>query len=74
MVQTVTHEVAGDVKFVARPLHFDDQPPAASTPPPILGEHTVEVFEDWLGWTRKDVSNVASKGAFGDAALKQSAE
>jgi formyl-CoA transferase len=74
MVQTVTHRVAGEVKFVARPLRFDDLPPAPSTPPPTLGEHTVEVFEDWLGWTRKEVSDYASKGAFGEATLKQSAE
>ena len=40
MVQTVRHRVAGEVKFVARPLRFDDKPPAPSTPPPTLGEHT----------------------------------
>ncbi|MEH2595043.1 crotonobetainyl-CoA:carnitine CoA-transferase CaiB-like acyl-CoA transferase [Bradyrhizobium sp. AZCC 1577] len=74
MVQTVSHRVAGEVKFVARPLRFDDKPPAPSTPPPTLGEHTVEVFEHWLGWARKEVLDFASKGAFGDAALKQSAE
>ncbi|MBR0820245.1 CaiB/BaiF CoA-transferase family protein [Bradyrhizobium liaoningense] len=74
MVQTVTHRVAGEVKFVARPLRFDDKPPAPSTPPPTLGEHTVDVFEHWLGWTRTEVLGFASKGAFGDAALKQSAE
>jgi crotonobetainyl-CoA:carnitine CoA-transferase CaiB-like acyl-CoA transferase len=66
--------VAGEVKFVARPLRFDDKPPAPSTPPPTLGEHTMEVFESWLGWTRREVLGFASKGAFGDAALKQSAE
>jgi len=74
MVQTVTHRVAGEVKFVARPLRFDDLPPAPSTPPPTLGEHTVEVFENWLSWTRKEVLDFATKGAFGDAVLKQSAE
>ncbi len=74
MVQSVTHRVAGEVKFVARPLRFDDLPPAPSTPPPTLGEHTFEVFENWLGWTRTDVSVLASKGAFGDNAQKQSAE
>jgi formyl-CoA transferase len=75
MVQTVRHRIAGEVKFVARPLRFDDEPPAPSTPPPTLGEHTGEVFENWLGWTRKDVLDFASKGAFGDAAssLKWSA-
>ncbi|QOZ77701.1 CoA transferase [Bradyrhizobium sp. CCBAU 53351] len=74
MIQTVTHKVAGEVRFVARPLRFDDKPPAPSAPPPTLGEHTVEVFESWLGWTRREVLDFASKGAFGDAALKQSAE
>ena len=74
MVQTVTHRVAGEVKFVARPLRFDGKPPAPSTPPPTLGEHTVEVFENWLEWTRTEVLDFASKGAFGDLALKQSAE
>lgn len=74
MVQTVQHRVAGDVKFVARPLRFDDKPPAPSAPPPTLGEHTVEVFEDWLGWSRGAVSELASRGAFGAAELRQSAE
>jgi crotonobetainyl-CoA:carnitine CoA-transferase CaiB-like acyl-CoA transferase len=74
MVQTVTHGVAGDVKFIVRPLRFDDLPPGPSTPPPTLGEHTIEVFEDWLGWTRTNLSEYASRGAFGEAWLKQSAE
>ena len=74
MIQAVTHRVAGEVRFVARPLRFDDKPPAPSTPPPTLGEHTIEVFENWLGWTRKEVLDFASKGAFGDVALKQPAE
>jgi crotonobetainyl-CoA:carnitine CoA-transferase CaiB-like acyl-CoA transferase len=74
MVQTVTHPVAGEVRFIARPLRFDDLPPGPSTPPPTLGEHTFEVFENWLGWTRNEVSKFAAKGAFGEAALKQSAE
>ena len=74
MVQTVVHRVAGDVRFVARPLRFDDLPPAPSTPPPTLGEHTCSTFEDWLGWTQKELSKFAAGGAFGDTALKQSVE
>jgi crotonobetainyl-CoA:carnitine CoA-transferase CaiB-like acyl-CoA transferase len=74
MVQTVAHSVAGDVRFVARPLRFDDLPPGPSTPPPTLGEHTSEIFEDWLRWTQKELSKFAAGGAFGDPALKQSAE
>jgi crotonobetainyl-CoA:carnitine CoA-transferase CaiB-like acyl-CoA transferase len=65
MIQTVRHPVSGDVKFVARPLRFDDQPPAPSTPPPTLGQHTFDVFEDWLGWTRPAFERLEAKGAFG---------
>jgi crotonobetainyl-CoA:carnitine CoA-transferase CaiB-like acyl-CoA transferase len=70
MVQTVAHRVAGDVRYVARPLRFDDLPPAPSTPPPALGEHTSEVFENWLGWTRQKQAQFAAAGAFGDPAVK----
>lgn len=50
MVQTVAHAVSGAVRFIARPIRFDDQAPAPSAPPPMLGEHTSEVLSDWLGW------------------------
>lgn len=73
MVQTVSHRIAGDVKFVARPLRFDDRPPGASTAPPTLGEHTFEVFENWLGWTQKDLCRFSDDGAFGQLGLKQAA-
>ncbi|KWV45363.1 formyl-CoA transferase [Bradyrhizobium macuxiense] len=74
MVQTATHRTAGEVRFIARPLRFDDLPPGPSTPPPTLGEHTCDVFENWLGWTRSDVSRCAAQGAFGETILKQLAE
>ncbi|UGV28467.1 CoA transferase [Rhodopseudomonas boonkerdii] len=65
MVQSVEHKVAGDVKFVARPIRFDDEAPADSTAPPLLGEHTFEVFENWLGWSRAQFDKLAEGGAFG---------
>jgi formyl-CoA transferase len=65
MVQSVEHRVAGDVKFIARPIRFEDAPPAPSTAPPTLGEHTFEVFENWLGWSRAEFDTLARGGAFG---------
>ncbi|MFB9269534.1 CaiB/BaiF CoA transferase family protein [Bradyrhizobium erythrophlei] len=50
MVQTADHPVSGAVRFIARPIRFDDRPPAPSTPPPTLGQHTSEILSDWLGW------------------------
>jgi crotonobetainyl-CoA:carnitine CoA-transferase CaiB-like acyl-CoA transferase len=66
MVQSVKHPVSGDVRFVSRPIRFDDNPPAASTPPPMLGEHTREVLSEWLGWSLRELDEYASGGAFGN--------
>ncbi len=71
MIQSVHHKIAGDVKFVARPLRFDDLPPAPSSAPPLLGEHTAEVFADWLGWTADAVGTFARSGAFGETAMRK---
>ena len=65
MVQSTPHPVAGDVRFIARPIRFEDRPPAPSTPPPLLGEHTGEVLSDWLGWDAAAVEKIARNGAFG---------
>jgi crotonobetainyl-CoA:carnitine CoA-transferase CaiB-like acyl-CoA transferase len=65
MVQTVKHPVSGDVRFIARPIRFDDMPPAPSTPPPMLGEHTAVILSEWLGWTQQDLDRFTAEGAFG---------
>jgi len=74
MVQTVDHPVSGAVRFVARPIRFDDTPPAASVPPPTLGQHTAEVLSEWLGWTAEDLAGHAAGGAFGAADAQQQVE
>ncbi|MDH2386044.1 CoA transferase [Bradyrhizobium sp. CER78] len=66
MVQTIRHPAAGDVKLIARPTRFGDEPPAPSSPPPMLGEHTREVLAEWLGWTDDRLERFAVEGAFGD--------
>lgn len=65
MVQSVSHPVSGDVRFIARPIRFEDQPPAPSTPPPLLGEHTAEVLSEWLAWDSSAIAKLAGAGAFG---------
>ena len=68
MVQSVSHRVSGDVRFIARPIRFEDQPPAPSTAPPLLGEHTAEVLSEWLAWDGSAVAKLAGAGAFGNTA------
>ncbi|MBR1222421.1 CoA transferase [Bradyrhizobium sp. U87765 SZCCT0131] len=73
MVQTVDHPVSGAVRFVARPIRFDDAPPAASAPPPTLGQHTVEILAEWLGWSAQEIASPAAGGAFGADGARQPA-
>lgn len=68
MVQSVPHRVSGDVRFIARPIRFEDQPPSPSLPPPLLGEHTAEVLSEWLGWDALALDKSAVAGAFGPGA------
>lgn len=65
MVQSVDHPTAGPVRFIARAIRFDDTPPAPSTAPPTLGQHTDEVLADWLGWDADRIGRSAAGGAFG---------
>jgi crotonobetainyl-CoA:carnitine CoA-transferase CaiB-like acyl-CoA transferase len=65
MVQSVPHPSAGDISFIARPIRFDEMPPAPSTPPPRLGEHTAEILSAWLDWPAATVETFAAAGAFG---------
>ncbi len=43
------HALAGSVPLVANPIRLSGSPVAYQRPPPLLGEHTEEVLEQWLG-------------------------
>ena len=49
MVHTVNHPSAGELKLVGIPFRMNGTPPAVRRPPPLLGEHTDEVFGEELG-------------------------
>jgi len=45
----------------AFPVRFDGAPPRIK-PSPLLGEHTMEVFSDWLGMSAGDVKGLRDEG------------
>src|SRR5881394_4636421 len=47
IIQTQQHP-NGELRMPTFPVRFDGKPPKI-TPAPLLGEHTVQVFGDWLG-------------------------
>jgi crotonobetainyl-CoA:carnitine CoA-transferase CaiB-like acyl-CoA transferase len=52
---------ADGTKYVRVPVAFSDTPAVHPTPPPALGEHTVEVL-DSLGFTGEEIAEMAASG------------
>jgi len=62
------HSRAGEVRYLASAIRFDDQPPPDASPPPMLGEHSRTVLRDWIGMDDGDYAALAANGAFGQGA------
>ena len=60
IIQTMQHP-AGTLKMPAFPVRFDGAP-APVEPAPLLGEHTTEVFGEWLGISTGDVKALRDEG------------
>ncbi|MEZ5802097.1 MAG: CaiB/BaiF CoA-transferase family protein [Rhizobiaceae bacterium] len=61
--RTMRHPRAGDLRYIASALRFDDMPPPDPAPPPLLGEHGEAILADWLNLAMDDVERLARAGA-----------
>jgi len=46
--QTIQHPGVGEFRMPTWPVRFGGKPPTV-TPAPLLGQHTADVLNDWLG-------------------------
>ena len=60
IIQTMQHP-NGELRMPAFPVRFDGAP-APVKPAPLLGEHTAEVFADWLGMNDAEVDRRRAEG------------
>lgn len=61
LVQTVTHPVGGEVRFVGPVVKMSATPPRVRLRPPLLGEHTAEVLAE-LGFDATEVERLFAQG------------
>ena len=61
IMQTMVHPVHRPFKMPTWPVRFDGAPPPIK-PAPLLGEHTAEVFEEWLGLDAANVEALREQG------------
>ncbi len=53
---------SGPFKMPAWPVRFDGKPPKLE-PAPLLGQHSAEVFGEWLGMSAGDIEALKKEGA-----------
>ena len=61
MLIEVQHPTAGTVPMAGIPVKFSLTPASIRLPPPLLGQHTGEVLQSWLGMRDKEISELKEK-------------
>jgi crotonobetainyl-CoA:carnitine CoA-transferase CaiB-like acyl-CoA transferase len=66
LVQDVEHPEAGTWRQMAIPYRFSRTPMQITSPSPLLGQHSAEVFEQHLGIGREEYEQLAASGVSGE--------
>lgn len=67
LIGEAPHTAAGTVPNIRLPLSMSGTPLVPARGAPLLGEHTMEVLENLLGYSRARVSELSAAGAIGCA-------
>jgi formyl-CoA transferase len=58
MVVELEHPTAGQVNLAGSPLKLSRTPVRMEVPPPLLGQHTEELLQDYLGYTMAEIARL----------------
>ena len=64
MYTEIEHPMLGIWKFQNAPFKLDKSPARIDKPPPMIGQHNREIFENLLGLTVKEISEAYDDGTF----------
>ena len=63
IVRAVRNAAGDDVPIVSNPVDFSATPAIYERAPPLLGEHTGEVLQEWLGYSAEAIDALRNKAA-----------
>ncbi|MEA2063645.1 MAG: CaiB/BaiF CoA-transferase family protein, partial [Gemmatimonadota bacterium] len=61
MIVDMAHPKCGQVTLTGIPIKLSETPGSLRYPPPLLGEHTGQVLEEWLGYREEQVEELKIK-------------
>lgn len=62
MVTEVEHPTAGTIRMAGLPVKLSATPASIRLPPPLLGQHTAEILETWLGLDAAAIEKLKREG------------
>ena len=65
MMVNVDHPEGGSVKLPGNPIKLSLNNEDSFSSPPLLGEHSKEIFEKLLNYDEKKINMLLDKGAIG---------
>ncbi len=66
MVLALEHAAAGTIRLTGTPIKLSGTPGGVDRAPPVLGQHTGEILQDWLAMTPVETAALRQAGAFDD--------
>ena len=63
MFVELQHPVAGPIKVTGNHIKFSETPASVKKSSPQLGEHTVEVLSEWMGFSQEEIAGLKASGA-----------
>ncbi|CAG0907886.1 unnamed protein product, partial [Darwinula stevensoni] len=65
LLQHWNHPLNPELALTASPIRLSATPVQKLRPPPLLGEHTSEILQDWLALTPEQLQTLKTQGALG---------
>jgi crotonobetainyl-CoA:carnitine CoA-transferase CaiB-like acyl-CoA transferase len=66
LIEQVEHPITGQMQFVGPPVRYSNFTESPSLPPPLLGEHTIDVLRE-LGYSEPTIEELRDRHVIGNA-------